>query len=187
MAKKRILWHRSFEPALIIAIAVISASFFMEYFSGSGILMLSSIAASISVLTHKYRHHLTTLGNIISAYLAGALFSVVLVYLMRLGGVSIKLQVFALLFAVMGLLYFLNLFHPPAITFSLAFIIFRKGTLNYFFILFMLIVIFIATRIVIYNIYEHLSIKEFVYEFVKEEENLLKKEESLIKRNIKKI
>lgn len=185
--KERLIWHSHFQPALILGMAIIVSALLFDFLSGAGIIMLASIAASAVILTHKYRHHLTTLGTITSAYILGSILAIILIILLRLGYTPINAQVFIVLFVIGGLLYWLNLFHPPAVAFAMAFTIFERGIISYLFVLFAVIVLFIIVRLAIYIVHEHLTIKDFVYEFIREEERLIKEEEKKVKKGIKKI
>ena len=185
--KKRRTWHSRFMPALIVGCVIIIVTLFFDYFSGAGIDIIASIVASVVILTHRFRHHLTMLSTVISAYVFSSILSVILVMLLTMGGVHIKLQIFIVLFLLAILLYWLDIFHPPAISFSMAFVVFVEGATSFFYVLFMAVILFIGVRAATYAFYQHLSIKDFVYEFVKAEENIIKKDERKIEREIKRI
>ncbi|MBN2111549.1 hypothetical protein JW707_00455 [Candidatus Woesearchaeota archaeon] len=185
--KKRHVWHGHFLPALIVGVVIVIITFFLDYFSAAGIDMLASIVASVVILTHRYRHRLTMLGTIISAYVTSTIFTVVLITVLRRWNVSLRFQLFAVLFLLVIILYWLNVFHPPAISFSIAFVFFIEGISKFFYVLFMAVVLFVGVRAVVYLVYDHLSIKDFVYEFIMEEEQELIKEERKIIRGIKRI
>jgi hypothetical protein len=193
MAKKKpkkkgvLIWHGHFGPALTLGIIIIIFCLFFDMLSGAGMVMLASIAASAVMLTHKYRHHLTTLGTISFAYFIAAVFAVGLVPLLRIGRTPLKIQVFIVLFLVISILYWLNLFHPPAISFAMGFMVFEKGIDQYLLLLLFTLALFLVIRIIIYIGYEHLSIKHFVYEIVRQEEKLIKKEERKVRKVIKKV
>lgn len=185
--KKRYLWHGQFFPALLIGSVIMIITFFLDYFSAAGIDMIASIVASVVILTHRYRHHLTMLSTIISAYIVSVILTVILVTLIRNTGASFRIQIFVVLFVLAILLYWLNIFHPPAISFAMAFIVFVEGISQFFYVLFMAIVLFVGVRAVVYLVYDHFSITDFLFEFVKEEEREIIKEEKKIKRKLKKI
>jgi len=180
-------WHWHFGPALVLAMAIITVSLIFGFLSGAGVLMLASIAASTVILTHKHRHHLTALGTITFAYFIASMVSVALVYLLRIGGTELKMQVFIMVFIITWMLYWLNLFHPPAISFAMAFIVFERGIASYIAALFAALVLFLIVRLIIYIGYEHLSVREFAREFVREEVRIAKEEERRVRKRIKRI
>jgi hypothetical protein len=183
--KKRYIWHSYFDAAHVLATAIAVIFSFGEVMSGAGIIMLASIAASAFVLTYKYRHHLTTLGTITLAYVIAGVMSIGIVMLLRLTGVAIIWQAFVLLFGVSALLLLLNTFHPPAVAFGMAFIIFTRNTSEYVFVLFATLMILIAIRLIIYIVHEHLDINDFFQEFLREEKFLVEEEELIIKKAVR--
>ncbi len=185
--KKRLKWHSSYDPAIVLFILIVAVAFGFNLMSGAGIVMLASITSSAFILMHRHRRHLTKLGTISSAYIVGAVLSAVLVLLLSYGGTDPRVQLFAVLFIITVVLYWLNLFHPPAISFAMAFTIFQRTATEYFFILFASIIIFIIVRLAAYIVYEHLTIGDFLKEVVIEEEHLLIREEKRIKKALKKI
>lgn len=178
--KKRYVWHSYYDAAHVLATAVAVVLSLGDVLSGAGIIMIACIAGSSFVLTYKYRHYLTTLGTITSAYLIGSALSVLLVFLLKMWNFSVTAQMLAVLVAVSALLLALNIFHPPAVAFGIAFIIFTKGTSNYFFVLFAALLVFIAIRLIIYIRHTHLDINKFFQEFLREEEHLFHEEEKRI-------
>jgi hypothetical protein len=100
----------------------------------------------------------------------------IIVWILNLRFMPLFSQALFVLIILTILLYWLNLFHPPAITFAMAYIIFFKGVSGYIFVLFATLLIFISARLVIYIIHEHLDIKNFFKEFIREEEEIIKKE-----------
>jgi hypothetical protein len=174
--RKRHLWHSYFDAALLLGAAVALIFWFLDVLSPSGIVMLSSMCASLVVLTHKYRHHLTTLGTITSSYIVSVAAMFAIVWLLRLGSTPPFNEALFLLITLTMLLYWLNLFHPPAVTFAMAYTLFFRGAAGYIFVLFAALVVFIAVRLVIYTLYEHLDINDFFKEFAREEEEIVKRE-----------
>ncbi len=185
--KKRHIWHSYLDAGLLLGAAVALVFYFLDVLSPSGIVMVASMAGSVVVLTHKYRHHLTTLGTVFSAYVAAAVAVFILAYLFRLGAMPLLNQVVFSLIIITILLYWLNLFHPPAITFALAYLIFFRGAASYIFVLFASLVLFTAIRLLIYVVHEHLDIGSFFREFVREEEKIVIDEEKRLRRkNVRK-
>ncbi len=183
--KKRYVWHSYFDAAHILATAIAVIFSFGEVMSGAGIIMMASIAASGFVLTYKYRHHLTTLGTVTLGYIISSIVSIGIVMLFRALGVSILWQAFAVLIVVSALLLALNTFHPPAVAFGMAFIIFTRNTSEYVFVLFAALLILVAIRFIIYMIHDHLDINDFFQEFLREEKYLVEEEGRIIKKAVR--
>jgi len=185
MSKKEMIklrgHHESYEPAYLTGFGVIVAAFLFDFLSASGIIIVGAIAASAVILSHKYRHHLTTLGTITFAYIVSAVLAIPIAYMLRIGGVPLGVQIFTMLFGIGYLLHFLNVFHPPAVAFAAAFILYERGIAPYLVILVASIVAFTAIRLVIYIVHDHLTVRDFRKELIREEKSLLKKEKRIIR------
>jgi hypothetical protein len=191
MAKKRVkhnlmLWPGTFTHSLVLALAIGVSALFSAYLSAAGILILGSLIASAVILMHKHRHHLTTLGTITFSYVIASLFSVGMLTVLALLGTPFESQAIICVVVAGFLLYWLNLFHPPALAFAMAYLGFEKGIAGYLLVLVVSLACFVLIRLIIYMLYEHLSLKHFIHEFVREEEKLLIKEEKRIKKKLKK-
>ena len=182
MGKKRHIWHNSQLPAFLLAIAIIILSLFSGIFSGAGILIFASIAASAVILVHKRKHHLTTMGTITMSYFIAGILSIALVNAIRTGRGTLEAQVFAVLFIIGGVLYWLNLFHLPAIMFAMAYTVYVGWVEEYIFMLLLAIWLFIIIRFLIYVYHDHFSVRDFIFEFIKEEKKLIRKEEKKLKK-----
>ena len=71
LKKEKRVWHERFVPSFITAIAVASIALFLK-FRGSNIVLVTSLAASLIILTHKFRHKLTILGTVFYSYFLAA-------------------------------------------------------------------------------------------------------------------
>ncbi|MBW3013962.1 HPP family protein [Candidatus Woesearchaeota archaeon] len=168
MAKKekevRVLWHKYFFPALIAGLGVAIVAYFFEL-NSANLLMFASVGASAVTISHKYRHHLTTLRTTILAYIAGCIISLFIGAIGVNIGLSIPVQVFFVVALVSFAILYFNIFHPPAVSASISFIIFHRNPSDLVFLLASIIILFIVIRFFIYVWYEHLSIKDFIHEF----------------------
>lgn len=173
--EKKIRWHRTYTPAYILFMAIVIASLFSGKLSSGGILIVASIASSAVILTNKQMHHLTTLGTITFAYIIAGAAAMPIAYIFRIGSVPIEVQAFTMLAAIGYMLYWLNLFHTPAIAFAEAFLIYERGIGPYLAIMAAAIIAFTAIRLTIYIVHDHLTLRNFAKEIVKEDNAIIKR------------
>ena len=164
---KKILWHNHFIPSLFAGLLVALISFIYET-TTSNIILFASIGASAVILTNSKSHHLTKLYPVILSYLVAVIFSSIIYLLNKSFVLPIQINLFILVFITGLLLYLLNIFHPPAITASISFILLERplGDLGWLFLAIILLLTF--WRFLVYLFIQKLSIKEFKQEFGKE-------------------
>jgi len=190
MAKKKLKhdlmkWPGHFIHALVLAITIAIASMFNAYLSAAGIIIMGSLAASAITLTHKHRHHLTTLGTITFSYFIASFLTIGIVIVLRLLITPIESQLIIGVVVVGFALSWLGIFHPPALAFGIAFIVFERTVAGYLLVFCAAIVCFVLIRMMIYLFYEHMSFKHFVHELIKEEEAIIIKEEKKLLKKFK--
>lgn len=181
-AIRAMTWHSSYNSAYVVGIAIVVAALLLDFLSTSGIIIVASIAASAVILSHQFRHHLTTLGTITFAYFISAVMAIPIAYIFRIGLVPMEVQAITMIIVIGYLLKWLNLVHPPAVAFAAAFLIYERGIAPYLVIMLASIVTFAAIRLTIYIVYDHLTVKDFMKELVREEKTILRKEEKRIIR-----
>ncbi|MCK4669848.1 MAG: HPP family protein [Nanoarchaeota archaeon] len=168
MAKKkkkvRFFWHEYFLPALIAGIGVAIVAYLFEM-NSANLLMFASVGASAVTITHKYRHHLTTLRTTILAYIVGCIISLFIGMIGVNLNLAMPIQVFLVVACVSFAILYFNIFHPPAVSASVSFIVFHRNPNDLVFLLTSVILLFIVIRFFIYVWYEHLSLKDFIHEF----------------------
>lgn len=160
----RVIWHNHFLPALIAGIGVFIVALLFEM-NSANILMFASVGASAITISHKYRHHLTTLRTVILAYIASCIVSLFIGAMGANLGLSIPVQALVVVTSVSAAILYFNVFHPPAVSASLSFIMYNRNPSELVFLLVSIILLMIVIRIFVYVWYEHLSLKDFVHEF----------------------
>jgi hypothetical protein len=178
------LWHEYYDVAFLAAIALIIIFYSVNMFLGAGIVMLASVGATLVILTHRHRRHLTKIGTVTAAYLVSGILAIVLTYLLSLGFTPLNRQIFIIMALTGYALYWLNIFHPPAIFFAASLIIYPLGVLPFVLVLFASIILFIIIRMAVYVWHDHLSLKDYMKEFISEEEEILIDEEKRIKKSL---
>lgn len=121
--EKRRLWHNYFIPSLIAAIATATVAYVFEK-TLSGVILFASLGASAFILTNSKPEQLTSLKTTIIAYTIAVLISMLVYPLGSIFNITLSIQIFLLVFLVGIFLYTFNAIHPPAISGSLAFILF---------------------------------------------------------------
>ena len=173
-------WPGHFTHALVLAIAISIAAMFNSYLSAAGIIIMGSLGASAVILTHKHKHHLTTLGTITFSYFIATFLAIGVAIILRMLNAPLESKLIISIVVIGFSLFWLGIFHPPALAFGVAFMVFERTTSGYLIVFCAAIVCFVLIRMLIYMFYEHLSLKQFVNELIKEEEELILKEERKI-------
>jgi CBS-domain-containing membrane protein len=164
--KKRRIWHKHFIPSLIAAIVVAVIAFVYEG-NVANIILFASVGASAVILTNTYSHHLTKLYTTVTAYIIGIIISIGVYYLDKLVNMPFSMNIFLLVFLVGIGLYLFDSFHPPAITASISFVLLEKPLFDLIYLFVAIIVLLIIIRVLMYLIFQNLSLKEFSKEFRK--------------------
>ncbi|MFC1663375.1 HPP family protein [Patescibacteria group bacterium] len=165
--KERKLWHQHFIPSLIAGVGMALITFVFE-FTTSGIVIFASVGASAIILANNKSHHLTKLRTSIFAYIIAVTVSTILFYLNQFFQFHLSVSLFLAVFSVSIAMYLLNVFHPPAISATVAFLLFERGVVDLIFLLLSVIMMLIVIRILSYIFSQHLSLREFYKEFRKE-------------------
>ncbi len=181
LKKERTIWHRRFIPSLIAGIAVAIITFFFEM-SASNIVMFASLGASAAILTHKQINKLTILRTTIFSYIIALIVSLIVSY------IPVSFPVAALIVVTITTigLYLFNVFHPPAISAALAFIMISGGVWEDVVIFIAVIILLIIIKVLTYMFYyEHLEMRKIFQEVKKINKADVKKIKK-IKRILKK-
>jgi len=167
---ERSIWHKRFLPSLIAGVAVAIISLFFEM-TVSNIVLLASLGSSAAILTHKQVHKLTILRTVILSYVVALVVSLGAMALVRFVGVTFPVAALVgVTFTTIGM-YLLDVFHPPAVSASLAFVMFHVGFWEITVIFTSVILLLILTKLMTYAFYyEHLEMKHFWNEFKKIED-----------------
>lgn len=164
--KERKIWHKRFIPSLVTGLAVAIITLFFEL-TTSNIVLFSSLGASASIMTHNKIHELTILRTVVSSYLIALTVSL----LVGIGisyGFSSELGVMVTVSITLILLYLFNIFHPPAVSASLAFLILEGGFAERIMVFIAVIILLIITKLLTYMFfYENLELRKFHLEFKK--------------------
>jgi len=164
LKKKRRLWHRHFLPSLFAGIIVGLIAFLFEA-TIANIILLASIGASAIILTNSESHHLTKLMTIIYAYTISIIVSLIIYSVNLYFSFPVYLNIFLVVFIIGLALFLFDVFHPPVITASIAFIQLERPLIELFYLFAGIIVLLILIRLITYLLRQELSIKKFFREF----------------------
>ena len=164
--KERRIWHKRFIPSLVTGLAVAIITLFFEL-TTSNIVLFSSLGASAAIMTHNKIHELNILRTVISSYLIALVVSLLVGTGITLG-LNSELGVMITVCVTLILLYLFDIFHPPAVSASLAFLILEGGFAERIYIFFAVIILLIITKLLTYLFfYENLELRKFHLEFRK--------------------
>lgn len=164
LKKERQLWHKRFFPGLLAALAISILTFFLE-FTGYDIVLLTSIAASIAIITHKHPQKLVLLGTTYYSYFLAILIGFILFFVRNTTSISLAPLIFIGVLASLLTIYIFNYFHPPAIGITVGIIIYEKTVTNLIIILVLTLILFFLLKILLYFYYHHLHVRNFKQEF----------------------
>jgi len=165
---------------LLLTLMIVISVLFYGSISAAGVLILGSFLASTLILLHKYRHHLTTVGTITFSYFIAGFLAIGIVSVLRALNTPFESVALITVFLLGLSLFWLDLFHPPALSFGTAYVVFPLGLAEYLLAICGIIFCFVLIRAVMYMLHEHLSLNHFIHELIKEEEELILKEERKI-------
>ncbi|MBN2567754.1 HPP family protein [Candidatus Woesearchaeota archaeon] len=161
---ERRLWHKHFMPSLIAGVIVAALSYAYQA-TISSIILFASVGASATILTHAKSHHLTRLRTTLGAYLIAIVISLCVYGLNQALPLHISVNIFLLVFLVGIALFLLDVFHPPAITASLSFILLDRPLIDLLYLFCAILLLFIGIRFLTYVLSQHLPVGEFFQEF----------------------
>lgn len=167
MKRERLLWHNHFIPSVFAGLIVAFLAYLYEL-TLPNIVMFASVGASVTILTHTHSHHLTRLYTAILAYFIASLLSALVYILKSYVETAIYVDIFLVIFLVNLGLFLFNVFHPPAVGASLAFILFHQRIADLAYLFIAIVIALIVVRFFTYIFSQHLSVTEFVKEFEKE-------------------
>lgn len=163
--KEREIWHDRFVPSIIAAIAVLIITIVLQK-SGFDIVLLTTIASSIVILTNQHIHKLTVIGTTIYAYIVATLVGLLFIYLRERFVLSTPAVSFLTITTITLVIYLFNVFHPPAVGIALGIVLYKGTLVSLLFILSITIVLFVVLKMVMYMYYEHLHLAKFQNEFL---------------------
>ncbi len=178
--KERLIWHKRFIPSLITGISVALITYFFTL-TTSNIVLFSSLGASAAIITHDKIHKLNILRTVILAYLLSLTVSLLILYLSNILYLQTNWMIFLAVTMVTIGIYLFNVFHPPAVASSIAFLIFEGPLRERLLVFLSVIVLLIMIKFLTYAFYyEQLKMKKFHIEFRKfesKEKKFVEKEE----------
>jgi len=171
--KERKVWHDRFIPSMVAAGVVLIMTLLFQW-SGFDIVLLTSISASIVILTSKEKHRLTVAGTAIYSYLVAAIIGFIFLAVQQKWQLDISILAFITISLIVLAMYMLNIFHPPAVGIALGIILY-SGPIN---ILLLILVftfaMFVLVKVIMYAYYKGLVLKEFHHEFLVWDKKLFK-------------
>tara|TARA_Y100000310_G_C20390163_1_gene672354 strand:+ start:241 stop:783 length:543 start_codon:yes stop_codon:yes gene_type:complete len=163
--KEREVWHDRFIPSLIAAGAVLIITFILQL-SGFDIVLLTSISASIVILTSKEWHRLTVAGTTIYAYIVATVIGFIFLTIEQNFNLSVVVISFLTICTITLAIYMLNIFHPPAVGIALGIVLYKGTALSLVLVLVITILMFIIVKFFMYMYYKHLKFSQFHHEFL---------------------
>lgn len=166
--KEKEVWHQRFIPSLVAGVAVAIIALFFELSKGN-IVMFASVGASAVILVHKERSHLTKLKTILLAYILASGVSLLIFYASYFLNAPLQIRILVSVTLTSFLLYSFDVFHPPAVSAGISFLIFHRPVSELMALISSVLMLFILVRLSMYVFSQRFTLREFVYEFLHEE------------------
>ena len=173
--KERAIWHQRFIPSLIAGIGVAVLTIFFQL-TAHNVVMFASLGASAAILTHRFIHRLTILYTVIFSYLVALIVSLPIFYLMKDFEFAFPISILLVVTMTTLTLYLLNIFHPPAISASIAFLLIQDSVMERVLIFGSVIILLIVIKLLTYFFYyENFGLRNFAREFKFWEKKVIRK------------
>jgi len=143
LKKERLVWHKRFIPSLIAGISVALISLFFSI-TTTNVVLFASLGSSAVILTHKQIHKLGILRTVIISYFIALIVSLVLKLLLQKFDFSFSVAFLVAVTLTTLIIYLADVFHPPAVAASLAFIMMDSSFIETIVIFFSVIVLLIV-------------------------------------------
>lgn len=163
--KEKRLWHKHFIPALFAGLAAAIVSL-MYQATPANIVLFASVGASAIILTHSRSHHLTKLHTTVKAYIVAIIVSIIMYFFNNYFIIHLSIQIFIIIFLVGLSILMLDAFHPPSISACISFVLANHKIFDLLILSTQILVLLVIVRLITYLFSEHLSIKEFINEFL---------------------
>jgi len=166
LKRRRIIFHERFASSLIAGLAVAVLTYFFSV-STSNLVLFSCLGASAAILTHYKRSKINILSSVILSYLLALIVSSLTILFTGYFSLGLNFEVMiAVTFTTMGL-YLFDIFHPPAVASSIAFLTFDGAFSDKFLILISVIILLVIVKFLTYAFYyERLEMRKFHHEFL---------------------
>ncbi len=188
LKRRRTIWHERFIPSLIAGLAVAILTFFFSM-TTSNLVLFSCLGASAAILTHYKVNKINILSTVILSYFLALIVSSLTSALSVLFSFSLNIEVMiAVTLTTMGL-YLFDIFHPPSVASSIAFLTFEGHFYDKLLVFISVIILLVIIKFLTYAFYyERLEMKKFHHEFLmfsKKGRKSLKKEMNIISKIFK--
>lgn len=161
---RKSIWHDHFVPSLVAGVVIGVIVYFYDT-TVANILFFASVGSSAVILSNSTSHHLVKLRTTMIAYGLLILLAPLIQLVIRYVGLHEAVTIGVLVFSVSVAMFWLNAFHPPAISAAVAFIFFEGSLLDLVYLFLLVMLVFTAIRFLMYVSYQHLSPRQFWNEF----------------------
>ncbi len=172
--KEEEIWHERFIPSLVAGGTIFLITLLLEH-RGFDIVLLTSISASLVILTSQYQHRLTVLGTAIYSYLVAAFVGFTLRWVLIHYQLGLAMVSFLAIVSITLIIYLLNIVHPPAVGIALGIVLYQGEMSNLLIIFGLTFLMFFVVKFVMYFYSSKLVISKFHHEFLIWEKKLFRK------------
>ncbi len=142
------------------------ALFLTKSLSQGGLILFASVAATAGVMCHFPKSKSNSLRSVILSYACAIIISILIWQGIQMYNTSLVLASFLAVFSVSVMFYIFDIFHPPAISAVMGFLLYNDQQLHHLLVLFVsLIGLLIILKLLWYIYAEELQIEHFVKEF----------------------
>ncbi len=153
--------------SLIIGLAVALITGLLASRTKEGLILFAGIAASAGMICHAPKLKSNSLRSVMLSYSVAVIVSIVMWHLTTQSPLSLSLALFIGLFFTSLLLLVFDIFHAPALTAVMGFLLYTGKLSDLIFLLVSVWVVCIGIKFLWYCASEELKVEHFVKEFTK--------------------
>lgn len=132
-----------------------------------GLILFASIAATAGLICHAPKSRTNSLRSVMLSYAVAVIVSIMVWNIITTSTLSLSLALFIGLFATSFLLLLFDIFHAPALTAVMGFLLYSGQLSHVLFLLVSVWVLCIGIKLLWYCASEELKVEHFVKEFTK--------------------
>ena len=153
--------------SFIIGLAVAVITGLLASRTKEGLLLFASVAATAGLMCHAPKQRSNSLRTVMFSYAVAVIMSIIVWNIIRSYPLSLSLALFIGLFAASFLLLLFDIFHAPALTAVMGFLLYSGKLSDLVWLLLGVWLVCIGIKFLWYAASEELKVEHFVKEFTK--------------------
>ncbi len=153
--------------SVVIGLAVALITGLLASRTKEGLILFASIAATAGLICHAPKQRSNSLRSVMLSYAVAVIVSIVVWNVITTSALSLSLALFIAIFTTSFLLLLFDIFHAPALTAVMGFLLYTGQLSHLLFLLVGVWLVCIGVKFLWYAASEELKVEHFVKEFTK--------------------